>query len=428
MKKINCKSDFDFILHLRNANGDEIGFPDYDWKATLSTGRRLNIFTASCIGGVCTNCFNDNGQIRIVADNHRLGPGTLNVEFQALLPNESYPDGSRSFVIVEDTDIELMQCSSEAPSETELELLLPYIRGEKGEKGDSGAKGDKGEPFTFADFTPAQIAQLQAPAQSAATTAYSAAMAADNAAQAANEALSTINGKQERLTDSEDITVEGTKLSLTDKAAKRLFVDIWNTLCGKYGKHDPDGAPDQEHPFLLNGIYLTYKEALDCLRYFRRDYDQTEAYANSGCRTHIPVPTEWNGTYSRFAQNAKNLEVAFLPYVISGSISQAFYGCARLKTCTLSCATLTSTDLAFYNCSALVNLKFKGLRNSISLSHSPAISAESINYLITNRGGTNAITVTVHPDVYSKLSDATNSEWFALTEAASLKNIQFATI
>ncbi len=33
-------------------------------------------------------------------------------------------------------------------------------KGEKGEKGDRGAKGEKGEPFTYADFTPEQLADI----------------------------------------------------------------------------------------------------------------------------------------------------------------------------------------------------------------------------------------------------------------------------
>lgn len=37
-------------------------------------------------------------------------------------------------------------------------------RGEKGDKGDKGEKGDKGDAFTYADFTPTQIADLQKPA------------------------------------------------------------------------------------------------------------------------------------------------------------------------------------------------------------------------------------------------------------------------
>ena len=36
-------------------------------------------------------------------------------------------------------------------------------------------------------------------------------------------------------------------------------------------------------------------------------------------------------------------------------------------------------------------------------------------------------TITVHPDVYAKLTDETNTEWHALLALAAEKNITFAT-
>ena len=38
---------------------------------------------------------------------------------------------------------------------------LAALKGEKGDKGDTGAKGSKGDPFTYEDFTPAQLAGLK---------------------------------------------------------------------------------------------------------------------------------------------------------------------------------------------------------------------------------------------------------------------------
>ena len=46
---------------------------------------------------------------------------------------------------------------------TESQWLLS-LKGEKGDKGEQGDKGDKGDAFTYADFTPTQIAELQKPA------------------------------------------------------------------------------------------------------------------------------------------------------------------------------------------------------------------------------------------------------------------------
>lgn len=47
------------------------------------------------------------------------------------------------------------------------------IQGEKGDTGEKGDKGDKGDPFTYADFTAEQIADLKRPATEAAEYARS---------------------------------------------------------------------------------------------------------------------------------------------------------------------------------------------------------------------------------------------------------------
>lgn len=73
MQRINYKSDFDFILRLRDCKGDAVGFPGYDWEARLWTPQnKANAYTASCRGGVCENCYNDNGEIHIVCDGQEL--------------------------------------------------------------------------------------------------------------------------------------------------------------------------------------------------------------------------------------------------------------------------------------------------------------------------------------------------------------------
>ena len=156
MKKINYKSDFDFILKLTDCKGEDIGWPDYAWKARLWTGVKANAYEVSCMGGEPSNCFNDEGQIHVVVNNHRMGPGQLNIEFTALLPDEIYPDGDERIVVPAPLGIELVRGAAACPSAVEVEAMLPYI---------------KGEPFTYTDFTPEQIAELQRPATEAAAKA-----------------------------------------------------------------------------------------------------------------------------------------------------------------------------------------------------------------------------------------------------------------
>ncbi len=110
MTKVNYKSDFDLILRLNMCAGDscvDVGWPDYDWTAKFYTRSREKSYIASNIGGVLTNCFNDDGKIHVVFNNHGLDAGTLRVEFSAEIPNDMYPDGLKREVIPSPLGIEL---------------------------------------------------------------------------------------------------------------------------------------------------------------------------------------------------------------------------------------------------------------------------------------------------------------------------------
>ena len=58
---------------------------------------------------------------------------------------------------------------------------------------------------------------------------------------------------------------------------------------------------------------------------------------------------------------------------------------------------------------------------------SPKLSLASVQYAVDNASNTSAITITVHPDVYAKLTDPSNTEWYAVNTAAQAKQIAFAT-
>lgn len=158
MTKINYKSDFDFIVEVK-ATGTEddkvaIDFPQYDWEIILTAGDcsyNSRTYVVSYHKGVATNCYNDNGMIHIICDNHKLSAGQLHMEFRSFLPNSNYPDGTQKVVATYDLDIELTTENTGITS-AEVQIVLPYAKGEK---------GDKGEPFTYADFTPEQLASLK---------------------------------------------------------------------------------------------------------------------------------------------------------------------------------------------------------------------------------------------------------------------------
>ncbi|MCM1066381.1 MAG: hypothetical protein NC418_02255 [Muribaculaceae bacterium] len=130
MSTLNYKSDLDFTLRLLDPSGASIGWPDFDWEARFYTASKANAVKASSIQGVCIRCFNDNGTIHIVLDSdHHLSPGELKVDFKALLPNTTYPDGTRQVATAAPLGIELVRDGCTCPCGIEAELQVPaYIR------------------------------------------------------------------------------------------------------------------------------------------------------------------------------------------------------------------------------------------------------------------------------------------------------------
>lgn len=134
MKKINYKSDFDLLATMKcyDTSGKEIeiGFADYDWELDLYTGcgnYAPKMYKVSYIGGKATNCFNDDGKVHIVCDNHNLNLGVLNGTIKAKIPNAIYPDGTQLIVSPLTFAIELVADGGDTPSPIEVEIMLPYL-------------------------------------------------------------------------------------------------------------------------------------------------------------------------------------------------------------------------------------------------------------------------------------------------------------
>ena len=79
------------------------------------------------------------------------------------------------------------------------------------------------------------------------------------------------------------------------------------------------------------------------------------------------------------------------------------------------------------------------IKKSFDVRTSPLLTFSTMQYLVTNAANTSSITVTVHPDVYAKLTgDTTNAaaaalsaselaQWQQVATNAAAKNIAFAT-
>ena len=125
-----------------------------------------------------------------------------------------------------DIDIDGTDLNITRPSGEKKEFDLMQLKGDKGERGEQGMKGDtgaqgeqgpqgqKGDPFTYDDFTEAEIKELQKPATEAATKAQEIFKKAETATTGAE----TCN-----------VTMKGSTISVTNRHGETKSVDVINT-------------------------------------------------------------------------------------------------------------------------------------------------------------------------------------------------------
>lgn len=283
---------------------------------------------------------------------------------------------------------------------------------------------------------------------------------------------------QNKLTDTADIQVRAEArpsgqhytpygLYLKDSAKRAVFNDMFNSegnICNRThstrpvtAKYDPENAPDASHPYWCNKTWLTYEEAVDAYNH-RLTPSVSPAGAISQCGPLRAVICSLHTTagdklsYRRTFFGLSNLEVARLSTndlqgVWVSNMQDAFHTCLKLKE--IIPAIIDSTDswaswnAAFAYCAELESFQLKGLRYNLDLKWSPKLSLATMQYLVDNASteitAGSPVVVTVHADVFAKLTGDTANEaaaaltdeektaWAAVLEAACAKNISFAT-
>lgn len=476
MSKLNHKSDFDFIMKLSTCvKGNDgtcqkttIGWPNFNWQARLWTANRANSYIVGRNDDTLINCFNDKGEIHVVCKNHHLGAGRLNVEFRSELPREIYPDGIEVVVDPQQLDIELVVGQGDCATDIETVYITPYIKSEgsgggvpdltpeqweqlRGPKGD---KGDKGDAFTYEDFTPEQLEALRGPKGDKGDKGDIGPQGPAGPAGSGGTGFTT--------TDDLNLSADNV-LSLTDMAKKRLFIDMWNTAfkgdTEVYGKYDPQNAPDAEHPFMGNDIWMTYEEAQNVMFCGRRALGYATYFNTYNCRaikTNIaPDVVLRHDTYNlkgvcmmqgileTFVIYNKGQTLSPNNYITCSNLQFAFSYCYNLKQI-IGNIRITNNTLfsdTFFGCNKLEGLNIiidASYKVLLDISALPKLNLNSLTFLVNNREGTTAITIKVHADVYAKLTgDTTNAaaaalseeelaQWMALATTAAIKNITFA--
>ncbi len=260
-----------------------------------------------------------------------------------------------------------------------------------------------------------------------------------------------LSKKQDTLTDSLDVKVNRTALTVTERAKRAVFDDMWRAAAGTWGKidysHFENGV---SKPYYLNELWLTYEEAVAVMDWGAiTTYSTLARYKNAKIRTNLPprvgatsdanTTTAFDLKYFDYGSDIEILNLACEPqagnygfvvapqgggwdYGLSGSKLRKVLGIVNL-------GKLTSTWEGILWTPKLEEIRISHLKVNFSFRKCPLISAASIRYLIGERSGTNAITVTLHADTYAKLTSAVDDpddEWYGLIDRAAAKNITFA--
>ena len=259
-------------------------------------------------------------------------------------------------------------------------------------------------------------------------------------------------GKQDKLVSSEDILVDANVLRIADIAKKKVFIDMWNAACtinGKrWGWYDEEADDFLIYPDFRNGegLHLTYEEAVKCYVVSRKDSDAAWRATNVGVEAKCLLPIRsYNQVKNAglLCMNAGSIKAIALPDVlITGPMTYMFWHCAALEEVygDIHSNATGVININFSGCTALREIRIRAEKVGMQLKDSPLLSLASFQHMLTRTDNSVAITITVHPDCYAKMTgDTSNAAAAALTEEEAVqwqqlladavaKNITFATL
>lgn len=228
------------------------------------------------------------------------------------------------------------------------------------------------------------------------------------------------------------------------QAPPQVFVDQWNAACGEYGSYNAATGY-----FELNGLAdISYEQAVTIMEQstaYGRVMPQGSGAYHSGygmdckARTLYPIMLYNSRTHAgcafmsakcealRFVSKASHVTFGWWYCSFRNCTKlRAIYGALRMEQGGAAQITSTGLESCFYNTPLLEELSL-AISVSADFSGCPKLSLASFQYMVTNRQGSDAITIKVHPDVWAKLTDADNADWSALMEAAAQKSISFVS-
>lgn len=253
-----------------------------------------------------------------------------------------------------------------------------------------------------------------------------------------------LTAKQDKLVNSADVTVgEDDKLTVTDLAKRKVFDDLWIKAAGSNGTVDHTHTESGVNkPYYLNEVWMTYEEAIVVYNEYYADITSFNGRGIFGLTNFPPPPNSSARQYTNYyAYNAKVINVGgyFLVSSFMGWLSGAQKLTKIIGNINLTYWLASAQSYGYLEAPNLTDVSLYHLHNDFNIKFLKNISLASMQYMVNNSTATSSITVTVHPDVYAKLTgDTTNAaasaltadelaQWQALATTANSKNISFAT-
>lgn len=240
-----------------------------------------------------------------------------------------------------------------------------------------------------------------------------------------------------------------------DAAETAAFDSLWTSAGGTIDRSGHASAPYLA--FEGATVYLNYTQAREVytscegrIRSVSGNFVGAFAYSTGTTDNILPavLPINIAQTMQHFSMaNAfqsqtklKEIKLSFTSATPQNrchvtSLYFTFFACIALErvigTIYLSPNFAGHTRYDFENCTNLTEIRLHGLSKDITFYTCSKLSLASLQYLVTNASSSipasAPITVTVHADVYAKLTDAEQAEWHAVLTAAAAKNIAFAS-
>lgn len=230
---------------------------------------------------------------------------------------------------------------------------------------------------------------------------------------------------------------EKTALEKSDAAwvePPKSFIDQWNTACGSHGRYN-----EATGFFKLNGLTdITYEEAVtiyvDSSPARVTNYLDA-AFCNSRMRTNLPFLTLTKSEQGLRLQSAfrecphlqvVNLQLTNKVTRIVGHLSWIFQA-PKLKKILGVLEFVDQSPFGNGTPASLEEIQITNLKQNIGFRACSRLSLPSLRYMVDHASNGSAITIAVHPDVFAKLTDSSNTEWSALMTLAAEKNISFVS-